>query len=83
VVFWKHPDLIGLQPGTAVPSLGDRRPLVFQLGGYSAPFGISLVGDLLSATMVVMSQIVLSAGILYALDSKDQVTQYPLFTLSS
>jgi multicomponent Na+:H+ antiporter subunit D len=54
-------------------------PLVFQLGGYPAPFGISLVGDLLSATMVVMSQIVLAAGILYALDSKDQVTQYPTF----
>ena len=53
--------------------------LVFQLGGYPAPFGISLVGDLLSATMVVMSQIVLAAGILYALDSKDQVTQYPTF----
>jgi multicomponent Na+:H+ antiporter subunit D len=29
--------------------------------------------------MVVMSQIVLAAGILYALDSKDQVTQYPTF----
>jgi multicomponent Na+:H+ antiporter subunit D len=54
-------------------------PIVFQLGGYPAPFGISLVGDLLSATMVVMSQIVLTAGILYALDSKDQVTQYPTF----
>ncbi len=54
-------------------------PLVFQLGAYPAPFGISLVGDLLSATMVVMSQIVLSAGILYALDSRDQVTQYPTF----
>jgi multicomponent Na+:H+ antiporter subunit D len=54
-------------------------PLVFQVGGYPAPFGISLVGDLLSATMVVMSQIVLAAGILYALDSKDQVTQYPTF----
>ena len=58
---------------------GSARPMVFQLGGYPAPFGISLVGDLLSATMVVMSQIVLSAGILYALDSKDQVTQYPTF----
>jgi multicomponent Na+:H+ antiporter subunit D len=54
-------------------------PVVFQVGAYSAPFGISIVGDLLSATMVVMSQIVLSAGILYALDCKDQVAQYPTF----
>ena len=58
---------------------GTGRPVVFQVGAFPAPFGISIVGDMLSSTMVVMSQIVLSAGILYALDCKDQVAQYPTF----
>jgi multicomponent Na+:H+ antiporter subunit D len=53
--------------------------LVFQVGAWPAPFGISIVGDLLAATMVFMSQLVISAGILYALHSKDLVTEYPTF----
>jgi multicomponent Na+:H+ antiporter subunit D len=55
------------------------QPVVFQSGGWPAPFGISLVGDLLSATLVVMSQTVLVTGILYALGSKDQAVTYPTF----
>jgi multicomponent Na+:H+ antiporter subunit D len=55
------------------------QPVVFQSGGWPAPFGISLVGDLLSATMAVMSQTVLSLGIVYALGSRDQVVRYPAF----
>ncbi len=55
------------------------QPLVFQSGGWLAPFGISLVGDLLSAMMVLMSQVVLSLGIVYALGSTDKVVRYPAF----
>jgi multicomponent Na+:H+ antiporter subunit D len=55
------------------------QPVVFQSGGWLAPFGISLVGDLLSAMMAVMSQVVLSLGIVYALGSRDQVVGYPAF----
>jgi multicomponent Na+:H+ antiporter subunit D len=55
------------------------QPVVFQSGGWQSPFGISLVGDLLSATLVVISQVVLAAGIIYALGSKDQVVGYPTF----
>jgi multicomponent Na+:H+ antiporter subunit D len=55
------------------------QPVVFQSGGWLAPFGISIVGDLLSATMAVMSQVVLSLGIVYALGSRDQVVRYPAF----
>jgi multicomponent Na+:H+ antiporter subunit D len=55
------------------------QPVVFQSGGWPAPFGISLVGDLLSAMMAVMSQTVLSLGIVYALGSRDQVVRYPAF----
>lgn len=53
--------------------------VIFRPGGWPVPFGISLVGDLLSATMVLMSQIVLIAGIIYSLGSKDQVIRYPAF----
>ena len=55
------------------------QPLVLQSGGWLAPFGISLVGDLLTAVMVVMSQVVLSVGIVYSLGSRDQVVRYPAF----
>jgi multicomponent Na+:H+ antiporter subunit D len=55
------------------------QPVVFQSGGWPAPFGISLVADLLSATMVVMSQVVLTLGIVYALGSRDKVVRYPAF----
>ncbi len=57
----------------------DGRPLVFQSGDWAAPFGISLVGDLLAVVMVVMSQLVIGTGILYAMGSKDSVVQYPTF----
>jgi multicomponent Na+:H+ antiporter subunit D len=53
--------------------------VVFQSGGWPAPVGISLVGDLLSATMAVMSQMVLSLGVVYALGSRDRVVGYPAF----
>jgi multicomponent Na+:H+ antiporter subunit D len=49
------------------------QPVVFQSGGWAAPFGISLIGDLLAAVFVVMSQLVLATGVLYAIGSKDSV----------
>ncbi len=55
------------------------RPVVFQAGGWPAPFGISLVGDLLGALFVVMTQLVMVTGIVYALGSKDTVVKYPTF----
>jgi multicomponent Na+:H+ antiporter subunit D len=58
---------------------GQGEPVVFQLGQYPAPFGITMVGDILSATMAVMCQLVIAGGILYALDARDQVTVYPTF----
>jgi multicomponent Na+:H+ antiporter subunit D len=54
-------------------------PVVFQSGGWPAPFGITVVGDLLSATMAVMSQAVLLTGVLYALGSRDQAVRYRAF----
>ena len=55
------------------------QPFVYHIGGWSAPFGISIVADLLSTTMVMMSLLVISAGVLYALGCKDMVTEYPTF----
>lgn len=54
-------------------------PLVFQAGGWAAPFGITFAADLLSAFFVVMSQAVLLAGVIYALGSKDACVGYPAF----
>jgi len=54
-------------------------PVVFDSGGWPAPFGISLVGDLLSATMAVTSQVVLSLGMVYALGSRDRAVRLPVF----
>lgn len=56
-----------------------NEPLIFQMGGWVAPFGISIVGDMLSAMMVVMSQIVLTMGMVYALGCKDKCVTYPTF----
>ncbi len=55
------------------------RPLVYQVGAWPAPAGITLVADMLAVTMVVMAQLVLAAGILYALGSRDQAVLYPTF----
>lgn len=55
------------------------QPVVFEVGGWQAPFGIALVGDMLSATMAVMAQLVLVMGVVYAMGSKDKVIGYPTF----
>jgi multicomponent Na+:H+ antiporter subunit D len=55
------------------------KPLVFHSGGWTAPFGITLVADLLAAVFVVMSQLVFFTGVLYAMGSKDSVVRYPTF----
>ena len=55
------------------------KPVVFQAGGWQAPAGITLMGDYLSAFMVLMSQIVMSAGISYAASCRDKCVRYPAF----
>lgn len=55
------------------------QPIVFQMGGWAAPFGISIVADWLSATMAVMVQVVFLFGFIYALGSKDKATHFPTF----
>jgi multicomponent Na+:H+ antiporter subunit D len=55
------------------------RPLTLQMGLWPAPFGITLTADLLGVFMVLMSQLVLSAGMLYAIGSTEKAVQYPTF----
>ena len=55
------------------------QPVVLQVGDWSAPFGITLVADLLSAMFVLMSQFVLVMGVLYATGSRDSCVKYPTF----
>ncbi len=63
--------LFSVSGGGAVP--------VFQVGGWNAPFGITLVADLLAAVFVLMSQVVLFTGLLYAVGCKDRCAAYPTF----
>ena len=55
------------------------QPVVYQSGSWAAPFGISLVGDLLAAVFVLMTQLVMVAGIIYALGCRDNAARYPAF----
>lgn len=54
-------------------------PLVYQSGGWPAPAGITLIADMLAAVFVVMTQLVMVAGVIYARGSKDSVVGYPAF----
>ncbi len=53
--------------------------VVYQSGGWPVPFGISLVGDLLSLLFVFMTQLVIVMGVIYVLGSKDKAVTYPTF----
>jgi len=53
--------------------------IVWQSGGWAAPFGITLVADYLTAVFVLMVQLVMFTGVIYAIGSKDKVMRYPFF----
>ncbi len=59
--------------------INQNSPIVYQLGGWSVPVGIVFVADLLGSFFVFMVQLVMLAGLIYALGSKDDVTCYPMF----
>lgn len=56
-----------------------NNPVVYQIGGWQAPFGITLIGDYLSSFMVLMSQLVLTAGLLHATGCQDKCIRFPAF----
>jgi multicomponent Na+:H+ antiporter subunit D len=70
---------LGCSLGLLATVVISRQPVVFQVGAWPAPAGITMIGDELSAFMVVMSQAVLAAGILYATGCKDKCVHYPAF----
>ena len=55
------------------------RPMVFQLGAWPAPSGITIVADLLAATLAVMCQLVMCAGLVYAWSCTDRCVRDPAF----
>jgi multicomponent Na+:H+ antiporter subunit D len=55
-------------------------PQVYRLGNWAPPYGIVLVGDLLSSLLVLMSTTVLMMGLLYAVGCHDKVVRHPTFT---
>jgi multicomponent Na+:H+ antiporter subunit D len=54
-------------------------PLVLQPGLWPVPIGITLIADPLSTFLLLMSHLVLTAGVLYALGSTEKAVQYPAF----
>jgi len=65
-----------------------QSPGIYRVGGWDAPYGITLVSDLLAVMLVFMTQFVLLAGAIYAVGAKDKVlhsfTFYPFYlTLST
>ncbi|GAB4485299.1 MAG: proton-conducting transporter membrane subunit [Anaerolineales bacterium] len=56
-----------------------REILALQSGAWPVPAGITLIADPLGVFMLVMTQLVLSAGILYATGTIEKVVQYPTF----
>lgn len=90
LVMWRHPRVQRAWSfGALLTSFGASLVLlaaviggeaaVFQLGGWQAPFGVSLVGDPLSVAFVAMAQGVLVMGMVYALGSRDACVTYPAF----
>ena len=55
------------------------QPLIFQMGGWTAPFGISIAADALSSLMALMVQVVMVFGLIYAIGAKDAAVRYPMF----
>ncbi len=53
--------------------------LALQAGLWPVPAGITLVADPLAVFMLVMTQVVLAMGILYATGTIEKVAQYPTF----
>lgn len=59
--------------------LANQKGLVLHPGLWPAPIGITLIADPLTVFMLLMTHLVLTAGILYALGSTEKVVQYPTF----
>lgn len=70
---------LGFSLALAGQVFGARQTLAVQSGLWPAPAGITLVADPLGVFMLVMTQIVLTAGLLYAAGTIEKVAQYPTF----
>ena len=53
--------------------------LVYQMGSWPAPFGISLIADPVSVFFLLMVQIVMWTGFLYSIGSKEYSASYPTY----
>jgi multicomponent Na+:H+ antiporter subunit D len=53
--------------------------LTYRLGGWTPPYGIVLVADLLTSVFAVMATTVMAAGILYAVGCRDKSVSAPTF----
>ncbi|MEO1286569.1 MAG: proton-conducting transporter membrane subunit [Chloroflexota bacterium] len=54
-------------------------PQTYRLGGYTPPYGIVFIADMLSALFGVMATTVMMAGFMYNVHSKEKAVGYPTF----
>ncbi len=59
--------------------LSNRQGVVLHPGLWPAPIGITLAADPLTVFFLLMTHLVLTMGVLYALGSTEKVVQYPTF----
>lgn len=62
-----------------IANLEENTPQIYRMGDWQPPYGIVFIGDLLSATFVLMTTTILFAGLLYVYHSKDKSANYPAF----
>ncbi len=70
---------LGFSLALAAQVFGTGQTLALQSGLWPVPAGITLIADPLGVFMLVMTQIVLAAGLLYATGTIEKVAQYPTF----
>ncbi|OVE75788.1 hypothetical protein BVX98_06945 [bacterium F11] len=91
IIFWRYQKFQGLfslalvaistfiSGSLLLTVWSNSTPIILEMGGWKPPYGINLVGDLLSTIMVFMSQIVILAAFLYANGCKDKCVKNPAF----
>jgi multicomponent Na+:H+ antiporter subunit D len=57
----------------------DNGPQTYRLGNWMPPYGIVLVGDILSSLFVFMASSVLLGGYIYIISCKDESLKHPAF----
>lgn len=73
----------GLVAGTLMSQIGNAGPQTLQLGGWAAPFGVTMVADMFSGILLLTTSIVALCCVLFAFKTigkpREEHYFYPLF----